>query len=93
MTKEEKKRLEQDYDALNKKGGLDKLRITKEHYVNTTNEIRNMIIKYLLAQDVINYYNELKGNYITEIDKTEETPFERNNKKGNIFKRILKRTK
>ena len=93
MTKEEQRQLELDYDALNKKGELEKLRISKKDYINTTNEIRNMIIKYLLAQDIINYYNESKSKCEIEINKTEKNFIkETKPKKQNIFKKVLRRT-
>ena len=95
MTEQEKNQLELDYDALNINGKLEKLNITKKDYVNTTNEIRNMIIKFLLAQDVLDYYNEVKKEYtskIKPIDRTNDAYYNHTCKKRNIFSRVLTKT-
>ena len=94
MTYQEKCKLELDYDALNKNKNLENINISKEDYVNATTEIRNMIVKYLLAQDVINYYNQVKTKYtskIEKIDRTNDAFYNYTCKNRSPFKRVLKR--
>ena len=95
MTNQEKNQLEFDYDALNKNGELEKMNITKEDYIKTTDEIRNMIIKHLLAQDILDYYNEVKNEYtsrIKPIDRTNDAYYNYTCKKKNIFRKIFIKT-
>ena len=94
MTYQEKCKLELDYDALNKNKKLENINISKEDYVNATTEIRNMIVKYLLAQDVINYYNQVKTKYTNKnkkIDRTNDAFYNYTCKNRSPFKRVLKR--
>ncbi len=96
MKEQERLKLELDYDALNKDKKLEKMNISKEDYINATVEIRNMIVKYLFAQDVMNYYNQVKPQYISKIepiDKTNDDFYNYNCNNRNPFKRVLKRGK
>jgi len=96
MKEQERLKLELDYDALNKDKKLEKMNISKEDYINATAEIRNMIVKYLFAQDVMNYYNQVKLKYtskIEPIDRTNDAFYNYTCNNRNPFKRVLKRGK